>query len=175
MDFLSLGLIQEWIPRGIISGVRDAVPESIDARVHSTMRALRYRVKVAGGNDTSLRKIKVVASAIKGVAKSARGLPAEMGTRTAGLGGLMHVNTSLSNVTSSRGCREVLARPIRAISGEVFVAIGYHPICRQTCASRFADALSRQRQCDIRTGVDMCWSTCRLAPPNTNSRNRACP
>jgi hypothetical protein len=59
VDFLSLGLIQEWIPRGSISGVRDAVRESIDARVHSTMRALPHRVKVAGGNDTSLRKIKV--------------------------------------------------------------------------------------------------------------------
>ena len=30
-------------------------------------------------------------------------------------------------------------------------------------------------QCDISTGIDMWASTCRLAPPNTNSRSRVCP
>ena len=90
-------------------------------RVHSTMRALPHWVKVAGGNDTSLRKIKVVPPGYERCGEQRpRALPAEMGTRTARLDGLMHVNTSLSNVTRSRRCREALASPTRGFFGQGF-------------------------------------------------------
>jgi hypothetical protein len=38
VNLVPLGVIEEWTPRGgVISGVGDAMPEFIDARVHSTM------------------------------------------------------------------------------------------------------------------------------------------
>lgn len=73
LHLLSLGHIQERTPRRVISGVRDAVLEFIDGRAFTRLRSPRHHwVKVAGGNDTSLRKIKVVPP--DDVANSALGL-----------------------------------------------------------------------------------------------------
>jgi hypothetical protein len=72
-------------------------------RAFTRLCCCHHWVKVAGGDDASLRKIKIVPPGYEMCGEQrARALCGEVGTRTADLGALIDVNRSSSNVASSR-------------------------------------------------------------------------